>query len=635
MRSLLPFLTACGGPEPVEVHGLTALAHDVDLETSGGIARFRVHRAFRSDGTFELAQTFALPTGGAVDAFRFSVDGQSLDGQLLEAEAAEHRYQILSGLAGEDHSTETFLPPALLAWEDRGSVHLSAHPIPPGALIEVDYAVTAPLCLRDGVPVADYPINPELPVSLRSPGTQRELSAGETFPCDPDISSEGERMAIELEPLEAITLRYSAQAIGDEHLLRFALDAPAEIEPIPTGASIVFVMDASISQGDRGLADQAAWAKAYLAWVPDASVEVVAFDRFAERLFERFVPAADFAASFAALAPDRLEGRNGSNGDLGIALALDSLRSTGGPKRIVVTSDLLFRTTFDAASLEAELAAFDGVLHLLRREPEDGSPYVAEREDDRLAPIARATGGLLADLSGDALAEAAVTVVEELVHPLAFESLSVVGMEEQVYLADVERGATSRAYQAITGHAPASVEVLGRVWSRQVRLEASRDRSLDDAMPAFVIGSQALLDEDRVRALAELGGVVSPYTSYLAESGGAPPREPPDTIGGFGGIGYGGSWRCGCCGGISSVGVVESFGSDWLADAMRAAAMSCGVVEAEVVVETSEDEIVDVRVGGDPNAECLTEAGWELRLPEGFGMTRAIRTFAFTVRSEG
>ena len=138
-------------------------------------------------------------------------------------------------------------------------------------------------------------------------------------------------------------------------------------------------------------------------------------------------------------------------------------------------------------------------------------------------------------------------------------------------------------------------------------------------MPALLFGGEHRyhFDEEELRAIAMEGGVVSPYTSYLAEMGGAPAVPQLETFGCIGGIGMSGiSSGCGCCGGIGMGGVSLNQPLEWLRAAAREAADACGVEVASVSVEVTGDEIVDL----DAEDECVRERLWTVRLPDWFSV---------------
>ena len=88
-------------------------------------------------------------------------------------------------------------------------------------------------------------------------------------------------------------------ASSEHAFARLEVDVAPEVRPLPKRAQVVFVIDASYSIGEDGLAAQLALVRAYLAHVPDAEVELVAYRRRAQRVFGTFVRATDLDAALA------------------------------------------------------------------------------------------------------------------------------------------------------------------------------------------------------------------------------------------------------------------------------------------------------------------------------------------------
>jgi hypothetical protein len=612
------FLLGCGGELLLERTPFEPLAHDVEVRVADGVAALTVHRAFRGIETPELELVLALPSAGAVDRFRFAVNDRWSEGELLDAELASDRYGLLSGLAGiEGHASEGATPPALLESDGAGRVRLRAHPIAPTDTIEIELRIVSPACHANGRASIDYPFDPLDPPSFSGQGTIRSASGEDDFAtaCDADATIlEGERAVIELEPLEEVTATYAVQPLGERTAIRVAIDAPPELAPIPARPRMVFVVDGSYSQNDPGLTDQLAWAKATLAWTPDATVEVVVFRRHADRLFGRFVAAGELADAIAALPAERLAPGNGSFLDRGLELASSLLASAGGETRVVVTSDLSMRSAFDVETVTAGLGR--DLVHLLHRDgPASGAPMLyASSHDDELEQIARATGGMAATLAGAPDGESAVATAEELVHPIRLDDVELIGLPDVSYDSAIDRGHRLRTTALLDSRAPDRIEVRALLWSTPVSFEIPRSGLVEDAMPAILIATAPGLTEAERGELANEGGVVSELTSYLAERGGVDPLPPAEAIGEGISIGTFTSFgtSCGCCGGWSHVRPRSS--DAWLRAAVEELATACAARGATVQIETTFDEIADVSVEAERNGECLVEAIWALRL---------------------
>ncbi len=631
MRILFPLLLAVGCGAPAFEPTLAPLTHDVEYQVEDGVARMTVHRAYRGVETPELDLAVPLPTAGAVDRFRFAIDGRWYGGELLDANLAEQRYRVLSGLAGVEGSAVAGAPPpALLAFDEPGRLRLRAYPITPEETVEIEYRVTLPTCHANGRTLFDYPFDPQDPPLFSGPGQIRDRLDTDDFEsaCDPNATAlEGAGVVIELDPLPSLSATYAVQRAGERSVVRVAIDAPPELAPIPAAPTVVFLIDGSYSMGDVALADQLGWARAYLDWVPDASVEVVVFRREAERLFERMVPARDFADAVAALPAERRALGNGSSLDGGLALATSILDSAGGETRVVATSDLLLRDAFDPEAARESLGP--AVLHLLRHEVDpELDPSLSLDPGGAWAALPEATGGVFGTLDGDPTADRAIEVAEELVHPIRLDAIELAGLDGVTHDPTLERGRGQHTIALLSHGAPDRIEIRGRLWSTEVSLERGRSREVDDAMPAILVGTVQALTSEELREVAEAGGVVSEETSYLAEMGGRDPLPPPEEV--FetfclGARGFGTSYSCGCNGFGTSYGIT----GEPLRRQVSAFVDACGARGVEVAIETTRDEIADVSVAADEGAECLTEAIWSLRIDEGY---RPARHAHFTFR---
>ncbi|MSP61259.1 MAG: VWA domain-containing protein [Myxococcales bacterium] len=438
-------------------------------------------------------------------------------------------------------------------------------------------------------------------------------------------------IAIAAPPIDTVAARLGRVIASPAHgFLRLDLDAAPELRPLPRDASVVFVVDASHSVGEEGIARQIALARAYLAHVPDARFEVVLFRRFAARLAGAFAPAASFDPRIAAASRERrLAPGNGSALDLGLDAALAALRGRSGPKRVVLFSDAELRSSFPAAQTRALaiLARLPGetVVHVVLPEGGGSDEAAARRDDDHpLAPIACAGHGLLAHLDvGTTDPVKLRAAVLGLVRPIRIDRFRVDAavFEGTGIPSELDEGASVRAMVALDAP-PARVAVDGLIWSEPFHRVVEVSAPFSKATAAFVFSEDrhGALDPREMMAVAMLGQVVSPVTSYLA----AEPGVRPSPIGlrrltgrgsgfgsgagGLGGIGMGAGG-----GGRPELRPLVAPGID------RCVAMHHPAPDWAVVldVETTRDEIVDVAVtrGADlAIAPCLVEAAWSVRL---------------------
>jgi hypothetical protein len=427
-------------------------------------------------------------------------------------------------------------------------------------------------------------------------------------------------------PIDTVDARLGRVVASPRHgFVRLDVDAAPELRPLPRKASVVFVIDASYSQGEEGVARQLAVARAYLSWVPDAEYEIVACRRRAQRLFGRFESAARFDVKPPALG-------NGSELQTGVAAAVAALEGRPGPRRVVVLSDAALRTTFSTA--EVAPIPSDMILHVALADP--GS--AEERRDDAhaLSPVARAGHGILLHLSPG---EDARQVVLGLVRPIridhfrASRSPQARGSDSprSARLADdfrvpglsvrevLPEGESVRVMTALADP-PRTVTLEGELWAEPWRRELAPGEAFSKATAAFVFSEHQYTDLDprEQMVVAMRGQVVSPVTSYIAiEPGTRPSRIGLRGAGGGSGSGYGAGR-----GALAARMVVSPLRPDvraLVAPAIERCKQLHGAGPLALEIETTWDEIVDVilKEGAGALGECAVEAVWAARLPPG------------------
>ncbi len=98
------------------------------------------HSRTEPRGTLQVKFVFPLPYDGAIDQMTFMVDGQELEGRLLEADKAREIYQSYVRRSQD---------PALVQWIGTGMFQTQVFPIPPGAERTVSLRYTQ-ICKRSG-----------------------------------------------------------------------------------------------------------------------------------------------------------------------------------------------------------------------------------------------------------------------------------------------------------------------------------------------------------------------------------------------------------------------------------------------------------------------------------------------------
>lgn len=645
MRSSL-VLVVCvlAGCSPEDLSGfqpparVNEIAHTVTTTFEDGTARLRVRRTLQN-GSAEyeaVGHKFRLPEGAVATSLRIGTNGQWLaPGTLASSEDVETKWDLLRSLGTAQPSTI-----GKLAWEWDGTLQFELFGLAPNATVDIEYDVELPSSYEAGAVSFVYPLE--------------DVELGWLPPSFPGL--EVQQLESGLELRRAWTTRNEADVRWatfpvdtNRTLWRLEVDVAAQLGELPKNANVVFVVDASISEGEKGVASQLELIAPYLANIPDARVEIVVFRRFAERLFGRFVPAAEFSRELTMLAPERLAVGNGSNLDVGAQLAFETLSREGGVGRVVTFTDEKLKNalTIDALVGAMKQAPRDVVVHIVKRD-ESWGESLSERRDDasRFAKAAEVTGGIFLRVDGhpsDVVLDA--DVMRGLVRPIRIDAFEVVandvpqtedGPAFGFRIDSIQNEGAAVRLAELDELPPQSVTVRGKIWARSFERVVSMDDAMSRRLPAFAVGDDSLraqLSDDELRTVAFVSGAVSPVTSYLA----APQNAAPSVIGleimplrgglGLKGIG------CGGCGTSSRCGLRFGHARPNLIEVLRAM-LEPGVAACEaqfgarggakLSLEATADEVVDVTASGGSDAmnACLVEAAWSVRLTDVFDQHR-------------
>ena len=157
LSALSSSVTAQGatvGPPPTLMawqNGITVDEHHVRASMEGPIAEVVVTQVFHNEsnqiaeGTF----LFPLPEDAAVGDFQMSVNGQVIEGQLMDSDTARRIYE---------ETVRQIRDPALLEYAGRGLFQTSVFPIPPGEsrTLQLRYGVV--LDAEQGLHRFTYPL---------------------------------------------------------------------------------------------------------------------------------------------------------------------------------------------------------------------------------------------------------------------------------------------------------------------------------------------------------------------------------------------------------------------------------------------------------------------------------------------
>jgi hypothetical protein len=627
---------------------LTEEAHRVDLRLARGFATLVVHRevANRAAVSDQAIFRLDLPPGAVATRLRTSGLGAAgepvwFEGDLMDALEAATKYHELTGYG-------LFRPkdPALLSWINQAQLSLQVFPVPPRATKAIEYTLTLPTRYSGGKYLLTLPAlgTPEKPAVI----TLSAAHAGDRVwvngvPVSTFATLESSRdLAIELAPTEAPRLEVALAEVP-LHEGRVFVHERATIAPragaVPRDAAVAVVLDLSRSMGSDVTAELAA-ARAYLESFrgTGARVTVVAFHRRVSLPLGSSLTVAGAIASLASFAP-QLE--NGSQIDEAITRADAELSQSGASqRRMLVVTDLRTRQSLTPERVAAITLRSGAIVHLATIRSGESS---LERDDESdWSKLPRRTGGVFWHAQATRADGAAQGVFEEWARPKRLDHVKLKGFADELSVPESLEEGQGLEYIGLASAKPGELELDGELWSTPVHSRASSSADEERLWSALVFGSDALyqLTDDEQKILAMRGGAVSPVTSYLAIEPGVRPsteglleEEGHGEGGGGSGLGVG-------LGHIGTIGHGSGSSFDpqrFLENAIAVAWRRCaGVGSAEVKLETTRDEVVDVSgvtldLPSEPAGACLRDAIWAFDLPSAFVAEHDV----WTVRIEG
>jgi len=137
-------LPAIGGPISIELHSVNAVV-------DGPVATVHVTQIFRNQADWQVEGTyiFPLPADAAIGDFQMTVDGQVLEGQVMDSDEARGIYEAIVRRRQD---------PALLEYLGQGLFQTSVFPIPPGDTRKLELTYTHTLDLKDDLYQFHYPL---------------------------------------------------------------------------------------------------------------------------------------------------------------------------------------------------------------------------------------------------------------------------------------------------------------------------------------------------------------------------------------------------------------------------------------------------------------------------------------------
>jgi subtilisin-like proprotein convertase family protein len=448
----------------------------------------------------------------------------------------------------------------------------------------------------------------------------------------PDAVQAGSRgqatISVEAPPIDTVAARLgSVPAAKDKEFFRLEIDTAPELRPMPKKLKTVFVVDASRSLPHEGLAPQLTMIRSFLSHVPDASFEIVAARRKAERVIGRFADASEIDEVLeAATKSGKLELGNGSNLDAGLSAAGKALRTQRGPRTIVVMSDALLRPSWsNNYAFHALKKAPGATVHVVL--PTAGTRITKDRRDDDhlLSPIARKGGGVLLHVQNiEGRSKQLDAISLGLVRPIRIDDFQIEGVsfpDGRSLPGRLEEGDGLREMAMMTT-APKRVRLRGKIWAKPFVRDVKATLPFSKATAAFVFSHDMhdpLSEEEQFR-LAMTAGAVSPMTSYLAIE----PGVRPSNIGLEGrGQGFGaGHGRLGRSHRARAPMIRGGLPPFDLRDELKDEIAACVKTHSppadwsvDLTLHLTFEEIVDIDAPKGAMARCLAEAAWDFPMP--------------------
>ena len=128
--------------------------HRVQVTIQDQVAITHVDQVFYNPNDWQVEGTyvFPIPIDAAVSSFTLWIDGQPVEGKVLDADEARQTYEDI---------VNKLRDPALLEYSGRGAVQASIFPIPPRGERRIELEYTQALTAENGLVRYTYPLNTE------------------------------------------------------------------------------------------------------------------------------------------------------------------------------------------------------------------------------------------------------------------------------------------------------------------------------------------------------------------------------------------------------------------------------------------------------------------------------------------
>ena len=141
-------------PVPTPMVQLSIRYHHVTVSIKDQLAITHVDQVFFNPNEWEVEgdYVFPIPKGAAVSNFTLWIDGQPVEGEILDAETARQTYEKI---------VSTMRDPALLEYADQDAVRARIYPIPPHGERRIELQYSQVLTSDNGLVQYLYPLGTE------------------------------------------------------------------------------------------------------------------------------------------------------------------------------------------------------------------------------------------------------------------------------------------------------------------------------------------------------------------------------------------------------------------------------------------------------------------------------------------
>jgi hypothetical protein len=625
---------------------IVPLAHDTSLELADDSlvyhATMRIAVEHTGHDPVDEVQ-IGLPDRGAVVGMRlFDLEAPAgkneVVGTIMTVDVAGNRFRQLAA-----RGKARPLVVAMLSWADDAAL-LELTQVAAGQRLAVELDVVGTLLPSDGARARlELPCAGARGVHVADPRitvTSEELVRRSPRGLDRSIEDlPGCEVTVPRRLAHGVRLSFAELPLSAGAFAYLAVEVAAELEPAPEDAHVVFVVDASMSEGTQGVAAELEVVRATAAQFPGGQIAVVAFNHTA-KVVTGFVAASALPAALAAHRAQLRVG-HGSEAGAGLAAAADLLHGQRGVSRVIVLSDRQLPFLLDGHRLLAAFAAapVGTVVHVVERVTGSGPPGVArlDRQDhppDDVGALLIATGGQLVEISGDgqgaANARAMRAATRGLVRPIQLDDAHLVGFFDDSGNRPPALGADGdgtvaegwgAAWSSLMQPAPRPVRLVARIWGRTVSIAPGDSPDLALDLPLLLMGSVQVggLEDEEARRLGLTHHVLGPQTSFLA----ARAQSRPSLLGGDEVGHQAGSVMCSCDadpgtigGGLGVIGPLagqapRQLVAQVLAPIVTRCLQGQAPGQGMVSVEVSGPEILGVWASRTPIAACIEAGVWQ------------------------